>query len=72
MGWEDFSLWCSLVELGQFGIAVPEELAFYRVHAGSMVNAITEQDDNKRLMVAFVEARHPWLRLRMRATRKRS
>ncbi|MGI4748938.1 MAG: glycosyltransferase [Janthinobacterium lividum] len=71
MGWEDFSLWCRLGELGQFGIAVPDELADYRVHTGSMVNAITEQDDNKRLMVEFVESRHPWLRLRMRATRKR-
>ncbi len=72
MGWEDFSLWCRLVELGQFGVPVAEELAFYRVHPGSMVNAITEQDENKRRMVGFVEARHPWLRLRMRATRKRS
>ncbi len=71
MGWEDFSLWCRLVELGQFGVPVAEELAFYRVHPGSMVNAITEQDENKRRMVGFVEARHPWLRLRMRATRKR-
>ncbi len=72
MGWEDFSLWCRLVELGQFGVPVADELAFYRVHPGSMVNAITEQDENKRRMVGFVEARHPWLRLRMRATRKRS
>ena len=71
MGWEDFTLWCRLVELGQFGIAVPEELAGYRVHAASMVNAITEQDANKQLMVGFVETRHPWLRLRMRATRQR-
>ena len=72
MGWEDFSLWCRLVELGQFGLAVRDELAEYRVHAGSMVNAITEQDANKRAMVEFVETRHPWLRLRMRATRLRS
>ena len=72
MGGEDFSLWCRLAELGQFGVPVAEELAFYRVHPGSMVNAITEQDENKRRMVGFVEARHPWLRLRMRATRKRS
>ncbi len=71
MGWEDFSLWCRLVELGQYGLAVPAELADYRVHAGSMVNAITEQDANKRAMVEFVETRHPWLRLRMRATRRR-
>ncbi len=72
MGWEDFSLWCRLAELGQFGVPVADELAFYRVHPGSMVNAITEQDENKHRMVRFVEARHPWLRLRMRATRKRS
>ena len=72
MGWEDFTLWCRLVELGMYGLSVPEELAFYRVHAASMVNAITEQDDNKRLMVSFVERRHPWLRLRMRASRRRS
>ncbi len=71
MGWEDFTLWCRLVELGQFGLAVPEELAGYRVHPGSMVNAITEQDANKTLMVEFVETRHPWLRLRMRDTRQR-
>ncbi len=72
MGWEDFSLWCRLVELGQFGLAVPDELADYRVHAGSMVNAITERDANKRAMVELVETRHPWLRLRMRDSRLRS
>ncbi len=71
MGWEDFDLWLNLVELGQFGVAVPEVLAGYRVHGNSMVNAITEQSANKQAMVAFVEARHPWLRLRMRSARKR-
>ena len=71
MGWEDFDLWLNLVELGQFGIAVPEILAEYRVHAGSMVNVITEQSDNKRAMVEFVEARHPWLALRTRTARPR-
>ncbi|WP_428374443.1 glycosyltransferase [Lichenicoccus sp.] len=71
MGWEDYDLWLNLVELGQFGVAVPEVLAEYRVHGSSMVNAITEQSANKQAMVAFVEARHPWLRLRMRAARKR-
>ena len=71
MGWEDFSLWCRLVERGLHGVAVAEELAFYRVHARSMVNVITEQDENKRAMVSFVERRHGWLRLRMRASRQR-
>ncbi|TLU70820.1 glycosyltransferase [Lichenicoccus roseus] len=71
MGWEDFDLWLNLVELGQFGVAVPEVLAEYRVHASSMVNAITEQAANKQEMVAFVEERHSWLRLRTRTARQR-
>ncbi len=71
MGWEDFDLWLNLVELGQFGIAVPEILAEYRVHPTSMVNAITEQSENKQAMVRFIEERHPWLRLRNRAARRR-
>nr|WP_321986822.1 glycosyltransferase [uncultured Lichenicoccus sp.] len=72
MGWEDFDLWLNLVELGQFGVAVPEILADYRVHGSSMVNAITEQSANKQAMVAFVEDRHPWLRLQMRSAQKRA
>ena len=61
MGWEDFSLWCRMAELGFWGCAVDEVLAEYRVHAGSMVNAITETADNKRAMVQYVETRHPWI-----------
>ncbi len=63
MGWEDFSLWCRMAELGFWGEAVGEVLAEYRVHEDSMVNAITETAENKPAMVAFVEARHPWLRI---------
>ena len=65
-GWEDFSLWCRLAELGQFGVRHPDELAEYRVHAGSMTNTVTETAANKRALVTFVEQRHPWLRLRSR------
>ena len=72
MGWEDFDLWLNLVELGQFGIAAPQILAEYRVHPSSMVNAITEQSDNKREMVRLVEQRHPWLRLRTRDAKRRT
>ncbi len=72
MGWEDFDLWLNLVELGQFGIKVPGIMAEYRVHAGSMVNAITEQSENKRAMVRLVEQRHPWLRLRTRDAKRRA
>jgi hypothetical protein len=63
MGWEDFSMWCRLAELGLWGTAVPEILAEYHVHQSSMVNAITEQSVNKQAMVEFVEQRHPWLQI---------
>ena len=65
-GWEDYGLWCRLAELGQFGVRHADELAEYRVHAGSMTNRVTETADNKRALVAFVEERHPWVRLRSR------
>ena len=70
-GWEDFGLWCRLAELGQFGVRHPEELAEYRVHAGSMTNTVTETAANKRALVGFVEGRHPWLRLRSRVEEPR-
>lgn len=63
MGWEDYALWCRLAELGEWGLAVDEELAEYRVHTNSMVNAITETHDNKDAMIALLERRHPWLRI---------
>ncbi|MCQ8241715.1 glycosyltransferase [Rhizosaccharibacter radicis] len=71
MGWEDFSLWCRLMELGQLGIEVPEVLAEYRVHGSSMTNSWTERKDRKHRLVSLVEARHPWLRLRMREANPR-
>ena len=71
MGWEDYALWCRLAELGRWGVAVDAVLAEYRVHADSMVNAITEKRDNKAAMVAFVERRHPWLRILARDPHER-
>jgi glycosyltransferase involved in cell wall biosynthesis len=71
MGWEDYSLWCRLVELGQWGEPVAEVLADYRVHARSMVNAITETADTKRALVELVEQRHPWLDVLNRTPRPR-
>ncbi len=68
MGWEDFDLWCRMAELGLWGVGVADVLTEYRVHAGSMVNAITEQADNKRAMVSYVEQRHPWLDVLARET----
>ena len=65
-GWEDYGLWCRLAELGQFGVWHPVALAEYRVHSGSMTNAVTETATNKRALVEFMEGRHPWVRLRSR------
>ncbi len=61
MGWEDFSLWCRMAELGFWGQAVDAVLAEYRVHHGSMVDTFIETDGNKLAIVDFVEQRHPWL-----------
>jgi glycosyltransferase involved in cell wall biosynthesis len=71
MGWEDFDLWCRLVELGQFGLHVDQVLAEYRVHGGSMVSNLVEIDINKQKMVELVEQRHPWLRLSSRKPHER-
>ncbi|MCP1273890.1 glycosyltransferase [Gluconobacter albidus] len=63
MGWEDFDLWCSMTERGLPGHHVPQILADYRQHETSMTNASTEKDAHKARVVAFVQDRHPWIRL---------
>lgn len=63
MGWEDYDLWCALAELGIKGRQVPEILAEYRRHEGSMTNSVTERALHKGRVVAQVTHRHPWLRL---------
>lgn len=63
MGWEDFDLWCSMAERGLPGHHVPQILADYRQHETSMTNASTEKDVHKARVVAFVQDRHPWIRL---------
>ncbi|WP_237469033.1 glycosyltransferase [Gluconobacter sphaericus] len=71
MGWEDFDLWCSLAERGLPGHHVPQVLADYRQHETSMTNASTEKDAHKARVVAFVQARHPWIRLSAEQARPR-
>lgn len=41
MGWEDFDLWFKVARAGGWGILVPEILAKYRAHRGSMLNSVT-------------------------------
>ena len=60
-GWEDFDFWCRLAERGHFGVPVPEVLADYRVHAGSMLHTTTEIQDHKNDLIADLKRRHPWI-----------
>jgi GT2 family glycosyltransferase len=62
-GWEDYDFWCRLAELGLWGEHVPEVLAEYRVHRGSMLASSTDQHGNKRQLIADMHRRHPWLRI---------
>ena len=60
-GWEDYDFWCSLVEHGCWGTAVPRILAEYRVHGASMLHTTTDVAANKRELICELERRHPWL-----------
>ena len=62
-GWEDFDFWCRLAERGQYGCAVPDILADYRVHNKSMLHTATEIQGNRADLVRDMQARHPWLDL---------
>ena len=64
-GWEDFDFWCKLIEKGFFGVRVPKVIARYRVHGNSMLRTITELPENKPLVIADLNNRHPWLDLRL-------
>ena len=63
-GWEDFDLWCRMVEAGMYGQqvgAVP--LAEYRVHGSSMLRTQTDIAANKLKAITQMESRHFWLTL---------
>jgi len=60
-GWEDYDLWCRFAERGLFGHHVPEILALYRVHDGSMLRTVTDIEQNKQRLIANMRARHPWI-----------
>ncbi len=60
-GWDDYDLWCSFVERGLWGVHVPQILAEYRVHTGSMLRTMTDERANKLRLIGELERRHPWL-----------
>lgn len=59
MGWEDFDLWFKIARAKGWGIQVPEILTRYRVHATSMLNAITNH--NGDLLWAHLRTKYPEL-----------
>jgi O-antigen biosynthesis protein len=62
LGWEDYEFWCRMAERGLNGQHVSgEPLAEYRVHRGSMLNAITEAAEFKPRVLEDMQRRHPWL-----------
>ena len=61
-GWEDYELWCRFVERGLWSEAVPEAVARYRVHGGSMLKRDTAAAMER--VVAAIRAEHPWLTVR--------
>jgi glycosyltransferase involved in cell wall biosynthesis len=62
-GWEDYDFWCRCVEHGIGGVHVREILADYRVHRASMLHRQTDVRENKEMVAADLEHRHPWLRI---------
>ncbi|HPQ81079.1 MAG TPA: glycosyltransferase family 2 protein [bacterium] len=50
-GWEDYDMWCSMVDHGYEGCHVPEILCRYRVHENSMLLDVT----NKIFLERFEE-----------------
>lgn len=63
VGWEDFRLWCKMAEAGLRGVQVPERLADYRVHAGSMLHTDMAAPGAYETLTRQVESWHPWLSL---------
>ena len=61
LGWEDYEVWCSLAELGLYGLRVPHTLARYRVHSESMLSTVTHTGDKLDRAREAITALHPWL-----------
>ena len=64
-GWEDFDLWCSLMDAGFHGVMCPKRLAVYTVHGSSM--AATSTRCLERSISRLLQHRHPWLSLPLAA-----
>lgn len=63
LGWEDYELWCKFIERGFYGLPVPEILARYRTHATSMLNSVSNKEENISKLHREMMALHSWLEL---------
>lgn len=68
-GWEDFDLWCKLVERECRAVRVPEILARYRLHDTSMLQTITNTSANLEKLKKEIRRRHPWITFVVPASR---
>ena len=58
-GWEDYELWFRIARMGGHGLHVPQILARYRVHGGSMLHTLTNTGRNAASLVAYLRSTYP-------------
>jgi len=58
-GWEDYELWFRIARTGGYGLHVPQILARYRVHGGSMLHTLTNTRRNAESLVAYLRNAYP-------------
>ena len=63
LGWEDYQLWCKFIDRDFYGVPVPEILARYRTHKASMLNSVSNQQNNIDQLHKEMMQQHPWLEL---------
>ena len=63
LGWEDYELWCKLIDRDFYGVPVPEILARYRTHSTSMLNSVSNRKENINKLHREMRLLHPWLEL---------
>ncbi len=61
IGWEDYEIWLKLYEEDMQGLWVPQILARYRVHPGSMLNSQTNTDVEQIKLKKQLRELHDWI-----------
>lgn len=60
-GWEDYDLWCRVIEAGFHGVTCPQRLPTYHRHRESMLANVNR--DELRQLKHLMQQRHHWLQL---------